>query len=118
LPCASLPRAIARAWIPSVPKKTKFSFMKISSVFLAALLAGCATAPPSPLTAAHPASPDAPEGARTAHRSSLHTDEITRKSHTLLSAAQREQEQWDKFGPVSGTPDALQTAPETKHEHP
>ena len=86
----------------------------------AALLAGCASAPPPPLTANHPASADAPEGARVARTTSLRADEATRKSRVLLSAAQEEQEQWDKFGPVSGTPaDAPKTngKPEMKHDH-
>ena len=71
----------------------------------AVLLAGCAAVPPPPLTAAHPASPDAPEGARLARQTSLRADETTRKSHALLSAAQKEQEKWDAYGPVSGTPE-------------
>ena len=86
----------------------------------AALLAGCAAAPPPPLTAAHPASPDAPEGARLARQTSLRSDDATRKSHALLSAAQKEQEHWDASGPVSGTPgDAPKTdaKPEMKHDH-
>lgn len=71
----------------------------------AALLAGCATAPPPPLTAASPASPQGPEGARIARQTSLRPDETTRKSRAILSAAQKEQEQWDDYGPVSGTPE-------------
>ena len=71
---------------------------------IGALLAGCATAPPPPLTAANPASPDAPEGARLARQTSLRADGTTRKSRALLSAAQKEQDKWDEFGPVSGTP--------------
>ncbi|MEO6755004.1 MAG: hypothetical protein ABIP85_24785 [Chthoniobacteraceae bacterium] len=88
------------------------------AIFAAAvLLAGCATTP-LPLTAAHPASPDAPEGARIERRSSLREDDATRKSHALLSAARKEQEQWDAYGPVSGTPeDAPKTKPEMKHDH-
>ena len=94
-------------------------------LFAAALLAGCATAPPPPLTATHPASPDAPEGARLARQTSLRADETTRKSHALLSAAQKEQEHWDDYGPVSGTPeDAPKTDGkmdmknmEMKHDH-
>jgi hypothetical protein len=46
---------------------------------------------------------------------------MTRKSRALLSAAQKEQENWDAYGPVSGTPEE---APKTdnkpatkKHEH-
>jgi hypothetical protein len=76
------------------------------SILIAAttLLVGCATTPPPPLTAANPASPKAPEGARIARQTSLRPDETTRKSRTLLSAAQKEQEKWDDYGPVSGTP--------------
>ena len=86
----------------------------------ATLLAGCASAP-VPLTArSSPASPQAPEGARLAHTASLRFDDATLKTHTLLAAAQKEQEHWDAYGPVSGTPEA---APKTedkmdmKHEH-
>ena len=92
---------------------------RLISFFAAALLAGCASAPPPPLTADHPASADAPEGARVARTTSLRADEATRKSRVLLSAAQEEQEQWDKYGPVSGTPaDAPKTnrKPEMKHD--
>ena len=93
--------------------------MRPLSFSAAVLLAGCATAPP-PLTADHPASPDAPEGARVARTTSLRTDEATRKSHMLLSAAQKEQERWDAYGPVSGTPEdapASNSKPKMKHEH-
>ncbi len=77
---------------------------RLLSLSAAALLAGCATAPPPPLSASHPASPDAPEGVRVARQTSLRADDTTRKSHALLSAAQKEQEKWDDYGPVSGTP--------------
>ena len=94
--------------------------MKRLLTFLtAAVLAGCASAPPQ-LTASHPASPDAPEGARLARQTSLRADDATRKSHAMLSAAQKEQEHWDAYGPVSGTPeDAPKTnvKPEMKHDH-
>ncbi len=89
------------------------------SFLAAALLASCASAPPPPLSANHPASADAPEGARIARTTSLRADEATRKSHALLSAAQKEQEAWDQYGPVSGTPaDAPNTnaKPEMKHD--
>ncbi len=89
------------------------------------LLAACAMTPLPPPTAASPASPEAPEGAHVARQTSLRADETTRKSRALLSAAQKEQEKWDDYGPVSGTPD---DAPKTggkmdmknmemKHEH-
>ena len=88
--------------------------------FLAvALLAGCAS-PPPPLTAEHPASPDAPEGARVARTTSLRADDATRKTNALLSAARKEQEHWDAYGPVSGTPEDVPKTDkkmEMKHEH-
>ena len=100
--------------------------MKRPLTFLtaAALLAGCATAP-APITAAHPASPHAPEGARLARQTSLRADDATRKSHAMLTAAQREQEHWDAHGPVSGTPEDAPKADakmdmkkmEMKHDH-
>jgi len=92
---------------------------RIPALLAAALLAGCATVPPPPLTATHPASPDAPEGARSARQTSLRADDATRKTHALLSAAQKEQEQWDAYGPVSGTPEDAPkegAKPKTGHE--
>ncbi|MDR3403742.1 MAG: hypothetical protein P4L99_14685 [Chthoniobacter sp.] len=86
----------------------------------AALFAGCATAPP-PLTSASPASPDAPEGARTPRQSSLRADDLTRQTATMLTAAHKEQERWDAYGTVSGTPEETppaNTPPEMKHDHP
>ena len=93
---------------------------RILTLLAAGLLAGCASTTSQPIPASHPASADAPEGARIARTTSLRADEATRKSHALLSAAQREQEQWDAYGPVSGTPaDAPKTnaKPEMKHDH-
>ena len=92
---------------------------RLLTFLTATLLAGCATAPPPLLTAAHPASPDAPEGARLVRQTSLRTDDATRKSRAMLSAAQKEQEKWDAYGPVSGTPeDAPKTdaKPQMKHD--
>jgi hypothetical protein len=68
------------------------------------LLGSCATAPPPP-TSASPASPEAPEGARTPRQAALRSDDVSRKTATLLSAAQKEQQHWDAYGPVSGTPE-------------
>jgi starvation-inducible outer membrane lipoprotein len=89
-------------------------------VFAAALLVGCTTTPP-PLGAQSPASAAAPEGARMPRQTSLQVDAITRRTSTMLSAAQKEQEQWDASGPVSGSADdGSHSAPATdsKHEHP
>ena len=66
----------------------------------AALLSGCATAPPPPLTADSPASPDAPAGATPARHSSLRPDDATLKSRAILGAAAKADEQ----GPASDTP--------------
>jgi len=108
------------------PLTTAASMIRLITFLAAAgVLAGCATAPPPPLSAASPASPHAPEGARIARTTSLRPDETTRKTNALLSAAQKEQEKWDAYGPVSGTPE---DAPKTdgkmdmkkmdmKHEH-
>lgn len=83
-----------------------------------AFLAGCASTLPPRFSTDHPASPDAQEGARLPRQSSLRADDSTRKSHTLLSAAQKEQEQWDAHGPVSGTPeDAPKSDPKPEMNH-
>ena len=85
-----------------------------------ALLTGCASHPIPPLAADNPASPDAREGVRIEHDNSLREDEATRKSHAILSEAHREQEHWDKYGPVSGTPEdpaKPDTKPKMTHEH-
>ena len=88
----------------------------LTFIAAATLLAGCAASPPLALTASHPASPDAPEGARLTRQTSLRADDATRKSRALLSAAQKEQEHWDEFGPVSGTPET-NIKPEMNHDH-
>jgi hypothetical protein len=82
-------------------------------------LAGCATAP-SPLTAASPASPAAAEGARTPRQSSLREDALSRKTATMLSTAQKEQQRWDAYGPVSGNPEDEpkdKNQGDMKHDH-
>jgi len=86
----------------------------------AALVTGCGSGPRPQLTAASPASPHASEAARFARTTSLRPDEATRKTSALLSAAQKEQEHWDAYGPVSGTPaDTPKTdaKPGMKHDH-
>jgi len=64
------------------------------------LLAGCATAPPPPLTADNPANPSAPEAA--VSRNALGVDDLTKKSRQILAQAAKQQQQWDQSGPVSG----------------
>ena len=83
------------------------------------LLAGCVTALP-PLTSASPASPEAAEGTRVARQSSLRADDLTQKTAAQLSAAHKEQQHWDAYGPVSGSPEEEpkdNTRSETKHDH-
>ena len=66
------------------------------------LLAGCATAPPQPLTADNPANPSAPEAAVRPLRNALGVDDLTKKSRQILAQAAKDQQQWDQSGPVSG----------------
>ena len=86
----------------------------------AALLAACAATHTQPPGVPNPSNPDAPEGARVPRQTSLRADDTTRKSHALLTSAKNEQEKWDAYGPVSGTPQdpaKAEAKPETKHEH-
>ncbi len=66
------------------------------------LLAGCATAPPPPLTADNPASPSAPEATIRPLRNALGVDDLTKKSRQILAEAAEQQQRWDQSGPVSG----------------
>jgi hypothetical protein len=92
---------------------------RISLFCAAVLLASCATAPPA-LPSSSPASPHAAEGVGTSRQSSLRPDEVTRRTATLLSAAQKEQAHWNAYGPVSGSSEEEpkdHTHQEMKHEH-
>ena len=66
------------------------------------LLAGCATAPPPPLTADDPANPSAPEAAVRPLRNALGVDDLTKKSRQILAQAAKEQQQGDQSGAASG----------------
>src|SRR6266481_4962772 len=66
------------------------------------LLAGCATAPPPPLTADNPASPSAPEATVRPLHNALGVDDLTKKSRQILAQAAKQQQQWDQSGPDSG----------------
>src|SRR4029077_4043178 len=66
------------------------------------LLAGCATAPPPPLTADDPASPSAPEATVRPRRNALGVDNLTKKSRQIFAQAAKQQQQWDQSGPGSG----------------
>ena len=72
------------------------------SILLVALglLAGCATAPPPPLTADNPASPSAPEATMRPLRNALGVDSLTKKSRQILAQAAKQTQQWDQSGPV------------------
>jgi hypothetical protein len=66
------------------------------------LLAGCAAAPPPPLTADDPANPSAPEAAVRPLRNALGIDDLTKKSRQILAQAAKEQQQGDQSGAASG----------------
>jgi hypothetical protein len=66
------------------------------------LLAGCATAPPPPLTADDPGSPAAPEAPVRATPDALGTDGLTKKSQQILAQATKEGQQSDQSGPDGG----------------
>ena len=57
------------------------------------LLAGCATAPPPPLTADNPASPSAPEAAVRPLGNALAADDLTKKTRQIFAQADKQQEQ-------------------------
>src|SRR4029077_4457316 len=79
------------------------------------LLAGCATAPPPPLTADNPASPSAPEATVRPLRNALGADDLTRKSRQILAKAAEQQQRWDQSGPVSGDQQGQQNAEHARH---
>jgi hypothetical protein len=57
------------------------------------LLAGCATAPPSPLTADSPASPSAPEAIEHPLRNAVAADDLTNKTRQIFAQADKQQDQ-------------------------
>jgi hypothetical protein len=79
--------------------------MNQRSLLLAAvcILAGCSTVLPGPPTADNPASPLAAEASEHAPRNSLAADALTKKTHRILSQADKSQEQ------PSPTPEQQQT---------
>jgi hypothetical protein len=80
---------------------TKMNRYSIPLIVLS-LLAGCATAPPPPLTSDNPASPSAPEATVRHLRNSLGADDLTRESRQILAKAAEQQQRWDQSVPVSG----------------
>ena len=76
----------------------------ISLLAACVFMAGCAAPRAARPTTDDPADPDAPAGDVMRPRTSLRADALTQKSRRLLSAAARDQEEWDRHGPVSGTP--------------
>jgi len=64
---------------------------RYSVPLIAFLFAGCASAPPPPLTADNPANPSAPEAAIRPLRNALGADDLTKKSRQILAQATREQ---------------------------
>ena len=64
---------------------------RYSVPLIAFLFAGCASAPPPPLTTDNPANPSAPEAAIRPLRNALGADDLTKKSRQILAQATREQ---------------------------
>jgi hypothetical protein len=64
---------------------------RYSVPLIAFLFAGCASAPPPPLTADNPANPSAPEAAIRPLRNALGADDLTKKSRQILAQATREE---------------------------
>jgi hypothetical protein len=56
-------------------------------------LAGCATAPPPPLTADNPASPIAAEATVRPLRNALAADDLTKKTRKILAQAGKQEDQ-------------------------
>ena len=74
-------------------------------VAAALFLAGCAALQPTAQGPLGPAHAQAPEGVRRPPIHALEADEATLKTRALLAAARKEQEYWDAYGPVSGSPE-------------
>ena len=66
---------------------------RYSITFVAFLFAGCATAPPPPLTADDPASPSAPEATVRPLRNALGADDLTKKTRQIFAQAAKDQQQ-------------------------
>jgi hypothetical protein len=64
------------------------------------VLAGCATAPPPPLTADDPADPCAPEAPARTIPNSLSTDGLSRKTRQILAQAAKEPQQSNQTSPT------------------
>ena len=65
---------------------------RYSITFVAFLFAGCATAPPPPLTADDPASPSAPEATVRPARNALGADDLTKKTRQIFAQAAKQQQ--------------------------
>jgi len=65
------------------------------SILLVALslLVGCATGPPTPLTADNPASPSAPEATVRPLRNALGADDLTKRTRQIFAQAAQQQNQ-------------------------
>jgi hypothetical protein len=86
--------ACGKVWIDSTQFLREQAMNRHSITLISlGLLAGCAAAPPPPLTADDPASPSAPEAPVHAARNTLGTDGLTRKSRQILAQTAKEQQQ-------------------------
>lgn len=64
-----------------------------SVLLIAFLFAGCATAPPPPLTADNPASASAPEATIRPFRNALAADDLTAKTRQIFAQPAKQQQQ-------------------------
>jgi hypothetical protein len=81
------------------------------------LLAGCATAPPPPLTADNPASPSAPEATVRPLRNALGVDDLTRKSRQILAQVAEQQGQQMQNMPGMQMPQQQASPTPTPQQH-
>ena len=85
-------------------------------IIVLSLLAGSSATPPV-LTADNPASPQAAE-ARFKPLRPLERDAITQRTRQMLAQAAKQQEEWDKNGPVSGDKQGMRMPQERTQSSP
>jgi len=87
---------LSRLFLKPLPVQVIERFF--TSLLALSFLAGCAAAPPPPMTANNPANPSAPEASIRPLHNALGTDSLTRKSHQILAQSGKERQQSDPGG--------------------
>ena len=80
---------------------------RYSIPLVAFLFAGCATAPPRPLTADNPASPSAPEATIRPLSNALGADDLTTKTRQIFAQAAKQQQASPTPTPQPGQMDQM-----------